>query len=130
LKASDKAHEPSFSVISLSQFKIGGIGRLHPAACVAIRVFCDLYLMKLHGSGVVRKQAIGQQPFFEPEKILNGLRGLNRTHGAGNGAENAGLLAIQNFCGWRRLFEEAAVTSSSAGNHSHGLALPSDDPGM
>ena len=86
--------------------------------------------MKLHGSGVISKETIRQQSFFEADQILDGLGGLDRANGSGDGAENAGLLAIQDFCRRRRLFEESTVTSSFAGNHSHGLALPSDDAGM
>jgi hypothetical protein len=55
---------------------------------------------------------------------------LNRADGSSDGTKDAGLLAVQDFCGRRRLFEEAPVASGFAGNHSHGLALPSDDAGV
>ena len=75
LESSDKTHESSFLVLLLDDFWNQRLARHQRPARRAIRVFPYLYVMKLHGSGVISKETIRQQSFFEADQILDGLGG-------------------------------------------------------
>ena len=131
LKSFDKAHEFLLSA-RLAQVLIAILSRerVFSTAGGATGLSTDVDLMKLHDSCVVSQQAIGQQSFFKAGKIFDRFGRLDRADGAGDGAENAGLLAIQDFFGWRRLSEKTAIASALAGHDSHRLSLQPNDSGM
>src|SRR5687767_9175348 len=56
LESFDKTHESSFLVLLQNDFRNRRLGRHQRPARRAIRVFPYLYLMKLHGSGVISKE--------------------------------------------------------------------------
>jgi hypothetical protein len=89
-----------------------------------------VHQVKLHPSRIEREQSIRKQPFLEAGEILNRFDCLNRTHGPGHGTKYPGLLAGQNFFGWRRLAKETSVAGAFSRYDGHGLSLEANNAGV
>ena len=63
---------------------------------------------ELHGLGVERQQAVGEQ-FADAGKVFQRLGSLNGAQHAGNGAQYAGLRTRGYGAGGRRFLKEAAI---------------------
>ena len=87
----------------------------------------NVHGMKFHRPGVISKQAVGKQAFFKTGKVLDRFGRLERTERTRHRAQDARLLAIEDFLLRRRRFEKAAVTGAAPRQNRHCLALQTDD---
>jgi len=95
-----------------------------------LRFSADFNGAELQHPGIIGEQPIGQQTLFETGDVFDRFGGLNRADRSGDGAENTGLLAIQNFLGgWRRV-EETPIACGLAWQYRHSLSLQPNDARM